>query len=1065
MANRKKRFADNYCTRFNLLFLLAALCLCGAVQAQGGPKLSPVPGLGLDWNSGHFGVALGTPNDTVNLTTQQKQWPHLAILPSGLFFWNVVAQKWDYFNSGSGAPPFDSATLSLPQRFALKADVATLSRYIHRDSLYTRTAADARYSPVGHSQPFSTISDGTQAVWSLIYGGDNISVVNGRVSYTGPIGGGGGGSSYVFGQPFSLNNGTVTLPGYDATSWNTVYNWYAANPLAPYSTTAQVNTLLAAKQNVLGYTPVRSGIQLTINGIGRFVGYDSLNYNIQTNLGPDSNYTKLGYAFNLLHFSPRAGKPGDLDTINLSRPVDSMLQNWQARSEADAKYELKGAVANTNIANADLTQSGARTFSGNGFPFTWGGNSTLTFSGADIRTPNIPLSTTYRFLTVDPVTGAWGINEYDPPNLSAYIFRDETLDSLANIRAYASTRIKGDPGEPGPIGLTGQQGAPGANFLLQGRLNTPAELPSTGNTAGNAYVIRDSIYAFTTGGAWINVGRFAGERGYGVAQGGAPGNVLIKAGTNDYTTQWTTPPWLTVEGQTLTRVGDQLSISGGNTITLPADQNTTYTPGYGTTITGAGNAINVNENIFSTRDFATQVAQATAAGKLNTADTSAMLSGVARLWQLPAAQIQADWAQTITTAKDFIKNKPVIAQANWNETNSNAPGFILNKPTTFVSIESGIGSQVDNPSPGRYIVNVTSSAGGTGGTSNYQGPIPSSYYGKIGTHAGAPVAGTSTYLLPLGSEGCDVWLYRGGIPQPKRDMGTGPYFTKAFGSRTLTIHNDSFRTREEVIIHFYRPAGWLGNTYDTSSVNYFNRLATAGYAIHDTDKVIANTAIIGYKQSGYWDANKDLWLHIWSNAAANAVPLKGVAPNIVWNGTVTHATNGVASDGTTGYGDLGVSPATSFTALNNGSISVYVTTNTNNGSAIGTISGASSRVAIFPRVGSEAVGDFYSRIQTASNTDSRGLWTSNRTSQTDFRLWKNAVQIGPTLTTSTTNNNTSFNFFLLGLNNAGTGANSFSTCRVALTAVGNRALTEAEITAANAITEQLMDAKNIGIQQ
>lgn len=50
---------------------------------------------------------------------------------------------------------------------------------------------------------------------------------------------------------------------------------------------------------------------------------------------------------------------------------------------------------------------------------------------------------------------------------------------------------------------------------------------------------------------------------------------------------------------------------------------------------------------------------------------------------IPAAQIQSDWNQTTTTAKDYIKNKPTIpaaqVQSNWNATSG--MGVILNKPT------------------------------------------------------------------------------------------------------------------------------------------------------------------------------------------------------------------------------------------------------------------------------------------------------------------------------------------------------------------------------------------------
>jgi hypothetical protein len=54
---------------------------------------------------------------------------------------------------------------------------------------------------------------------------------------------------------------------------------------------------------------------------------------------------------------------------------------------------------------------------------------------------------------------------------------------------------------------------------------------------------------------------------------------------------------------------------------------------------------------------------------------------------IPAAQIQSDWNQVTTTALDFIKNKPTIPaaqiQSDWNQTTTTALDFIKNKPTNF----------------------------------------------------------------------------------------------------------------------------------------------------------------------------------------------------------------------------------------------------------------------------------------------------------------------------------------------------------------------------------------------
>lgn len=68
---------------------------------------------------------------------------------------------------------------------------------------------------------------------------------------------------------------------------------------------------------------------------------------------------------------------------------------------------------------------------------------------------------------------------------------------------------------------------------------------------------------------------------------------------------------------------------------------------------------------------------------LATVATSGSYNDLMNKPTIPAAQIQSDWNQTTTTAKDYIKNKPTIpaaqVQSNWNATSG--MGVILNKPT------------------------------------------------------------------------------------------------------------------------------------------------------------------------------------------------------------------------------------------------------------------------------------------------------------------------------------------------------------------------------------------------
>lgn len=80
------------------------------------------------------------------------------------------------------------------------------------------------------------------------------------------------------------------------------------------------------------------------------------------------------------------------------------------------------------------------------------------------------------------------------------------------------------------------------------------------------------------------------------------------------------------------------------------------------------------------------------------------------IWIAPWTTTQSDWNQSVATAPDFIKNKPIIpaaqVQADWNQTSTTAKDFIKNKPTipTLVpqvqvdwNLNSGIGSILNKP--------------------------------------------------------------------------------------------------------------------------------------------------------------------------------------------------------------------------------------------------------------------------------------------------------------------------------------------------------------------------------
>lgn len=69
----------------------------------------------------------------------------------------------------------------------------------------------------------------------------------------------------------------------------------------------------------------------------------------------------------------------------------------------------------------------------------------------------------------------------------------------------------------------------------------------------------------------------------------------------------------------------------------------------------------------------------------NKSDFSGSYNDLTDKPSIPAAQIQSDWNQSDSTAKDYIKNKPTIptaqVQANWNESDTTSKAYIQNKPT------------------------------------------------------------------------------------------------------------------------------------------------------------------------------------------------------------------------------------------------------------------------------------------------------------------------------------------------------------------------------------------------
>ena len=68
------------------------------------------------------------------------------------------------------------------------------------------------------------------------------------------------------------------------------------------------------------------------------------------------------------------------------------------------------------------------------------------------------------------------------------------------------------------VGVYGDKGDDGTSVTIKGTLNDAGDLPSSGNTVGDGYVIDGDLYVWTTADTWVNVGRIKGDDGNDATQ-------------------------------------------------------------------------------------------------------------------------------------------------------------------------------------------------------------------------------------------------------------------------------------------------------------------------------------------------------------------------------------------------------------------------------------------------------------------------------------------------------------------------------------------------------------------
>ena len=236
-----------------------------------------------------------------------------------------------------------------------------------------------------------------------------------------------------------------------------------------------------------------------------------------------------------------------------------------------------------------------------------------------------------------------------------------------------------------------------------------------------------------------------------------------------------------------------------------------------------------------------------------------------------------------------------------------------------------------------------------------------------------------------------------------------------------------------------------------------------------TQKSALTTLVNDLKNYGLWTKMKAIYPFVGGTATTHKYNLKNAqdtdgAFRIVWNGTVTHDSNGITPNGTTGYGDTKLNGSTQ--SLNNDShLSVYVRTNSAaaDKTEISAYNGANAYWSIKVRdTGNVTFNGIYrfvtdGFISVAGNTNSSGFYVLTRRSASDAESYKNGSSTGTTTTTSQ-----SIPSATVKIGVRGDAVASFSDRNIAFASIGN-GLTDTEAANFHTAVEAFQDALSRGI--
>lgn len=193
----------------------------------------------------------------------------------------------------------------------------------------------------------------------------------------------------------------------------------------------------------------------------------------------------------------------------------------------------------------------------------------------------------------------------------------------------------------------------------------------------------------------------------------------------------------------------------------------------------------------------------------------------------------------------------------------------------------------------------------------------------------------------------------------------------------------------------------------TESELYFNRVNTAGGSLGDPLKEGISTFVQTLKFNNLYNKAIELFLFSGGNQSSHLLGFKNTFNGIAMGALYHNQEFGTAGDGFTGYIKTGIIPSSVFT-LNSVCVAAEILTqdaakNALHGEFGSGVTGSTVKLAMFYARRSDGDAQAYTEGNlpiTTPTSSSLGRLIVSRTSPTVSKLFKNGVQIGSTLTTS-----------------------------------------------------------------